>query len=273
MSIVDVQAIDSHGHYGNYYRPRTDEHLNQFASGDGPEVVRRARIARTQWTIVSPLAGLFPRGPSIAETEQANEDTAELIERTDGLLQYVIVDPRRPQTYEQAQRMLARPRCVGIKIHGEEHQYFLQDYGEEIFAFAARMRAVVLAHSGDKHTMPADFVPYADRFPEVRLILAHLGHNPDNTNPTEQVRAIQAGKHDNLWTDTSSIVSIFPGLIEWAAREIPVNRILFGTDTPLYHAPTQRARIDSADLDDADKHAILRDNAVGLFSLKEAGLV
>ena len=60
---------------------------------------------------------------------------------------------------------------------------------------------------------------------------------------------------------------IVPGLIEWAVREVGDERVLFGSDTPLYHAAMQRARIDHADLDDVEKWKILRDNAVRLFGL------
>ena len=44
-------------------------------------------------------------------------------------------------------------------------------------------------------------------------------------------------------------------------------RVLYGTDTPLYLAAMQRARIDHADLSDRDKQLILRDNATQLFRL------
>lgn len=75
--------------------------------------------------------------------------------------------------------------------------------------------------------MPQDFIPFADDFPQVKLILA--------------------------------------GLIEWAVREIGADRILFGTDAPIYSTAVQRARIDEAEIDDADKRKVLRDNAVQVF--------
>jgi uncharacterized protein len=58
-----------------------------------------------------------------------------------------------------------------------------------------------------------------------------------------------------------------PGLIEWAVREVGPERVLFGTDTPLYDTAMQRARIDQADLTDDQKRLILRDNAARLFGL------
>ncbi len=85
---------------------------------------------------------------------------------------------------------------------------------------------------------------------------------------THQIRAIQQCQHGNVYADTSSVNSIVPGLIEWAVDEIGVERILFGTDTPLYHAAMQRARVVHAELSDADKRLILRENALRLFASK-----
>ena len=100
----------------------------------------------------------------------------------------------------------------------------------------------------------------------MKLILAHIGCGWDG-DLGHQVRAIQKSRHGNVFADTSSARSIVPGLIEWAVREIGADRVLFGTDTPLYHAAMQRARIESADLADADKRRILKENAVRIFSL------
>ncbi len=107
---------------------------------------------------------------------------------------------------------------------------------------------------------------FANDYPEMRLILAHLGCGWDG-DLTHQVRAIQQSRHGNVFVDTSSARSITPNLIEWAVREIGAERILYGTDTPLYFAPVQRARIDHADLSEHDRRLILRDNAIRLLGL------
>jgi predicted TIM-barrel fold metal-dependent hydrolase len=59
-----------------------------------------------------------------------------------------------------------------------------------------------------------------------------------------------------------------PGLIEWAVQEVGAERVLFGTDTPLYSTTMHGARIDHDDLSNADKRMILRDNALKLFGSK-----
>jgi len=264
MSLHDVQAIDVHGHYGECVRTTFPELTNRFMSADAATVVKRARLANIQWTIVSPLRGLMPRGDNDAVA--GNEEAVRVVAETEGLLHWVLIDPTRPKTFEQAEQMLGRPKCVGIKIHPEEHVYPIREHGRAIFEFAAKHRAVVLTHSGEQNSLPEDFVPFADDHPTVRLILAHIGCGWDHDR-THQIRAIQQSRHGNVYADTSSAMSIMPNLIEWAVAEVGVDRVLFGTDTPLYSASMQRARIDQAELSDDDKRKILRDNAVALLNL------
>ena len=264
MTTSHIPAIDVHAHYGTYHRPDSPPLIDGFMSADGATVAAMARRANIQTTIVSPLLGLMPRGKP--DVVRANDDAARTVITTPGLLQCAIVHPLIPETYTQAAIMLDSADCVGIKIHPEEHCYQIREHGEALFEFAARHQTVVLTHSGDPRSRPQDFVPFADRYPEVRLILAHLGNGgAAGGNPTLQVRAIQDARSQNVYVDTSSARSFVPNLLEWAVGEIGPARILFGTDTPLYCPSMQRIRVDHADLSDADKMRILCENARELF--------
>jgi predicted TIM-barrel fold metal-dependent hydrolase len=101
-------------------------------------------------------------------------------------------------------------------------------------------------------------------------MLAHLGNGNGAGGAVDlQVRAVQAARHGNLWIDTSSARSILPHLVEWAVQEVGAERLLFGSDTPLYHVALQRERIECAEVSDSAKQLILRDNAVSLFDLQD----
>jgi predicted TIM-barrel fold metal-dependent hydrolase len=263
-----VLAIDVHAHYGRYVCNAPRRLGDELMSADAAEVARRARAASIAWTIVSPLSALHPRGR--ADAVAGNIAAQKIVAQTPGLLQYVVIDPRNPQTFEQADEMLRLPTCVGVKIHPEEHCYPIRDYGQAIFEFAADRRAVVLTHSSEQNSLAADFVPLANEYPEVTLILAHIGCGWDG-DVTHQIRAIQQSRHGNIYADTSSASSITPGLIEWAVKEAGPESILFGSDSPLYHVGMQRARIEQADLSDAAKQQVLRFNALRLFGLNVAG--
>ncbi len=260
-----ISAIDVHGHYGRYIGETGNQLADALYSGDAAEVVRRASAVNIELTIVSPLSALKPRFQ--ADAVKGNTEASLAVAATPGLRQYVVIDPRRSETYHQAATMLAQPQCVGIKLHPEEHGYRISEHAREIFEFAARHRAIMLTHSSEQNSLAAEFIPWTNEFPEVRLILAHIGCGWDG-DLSHQVRAILESRHENVFADTSSARSITPGLIEWAVREVGAERVLFGTDTPLYHTAMQRARIDYADLTDNEKRLILRDNACRLFGPK-----
>ena len=263
-STVHVPAIDVHGHYGDYTKGEPDRHVGRFLTADAAMVAARAQQSGIHTTVVSPLSGLLPRGQ--ADAVSANVEAAEAAASTDGLMQWVIVHPNQPETFDQAAEMLKQPQCLGIKIHPEEHVYPIRDFGDKLFEFAARHKTVVLAHTGDENSLPDDFVPFANEYSDMQLILAHLGNGgAASGNPTLQVRAIQVCQSDNVYVDTSSARSLMPGLVEWAVAEIGAERVLFGTDTPLYFTAMQRSRIDHAEISETDKHRILYQNAERLF--------
>lgn len=261
---VPVSAIDVHAHYGECLRDGGPQLADRLMSASADEVARRAGRAGIGLTIVSPLAGLLPRGKADAVT--ANTRALADVCRVPGLALWVVVHPGQPETFRQAAEFLQHPRCAGIKLHPEEHQYPIREHGDRLFALAAEHRALVLVHSGDPLSLPADFIPFADAHPEVTLILAHLGNGGGAAgDPTLQVRAIQGSRAGNVLVDTSSARSLLPGLVEWAVEEVGSEQILFGTDTPLYSAAMQRARIDSATLPESTRRAILRENALGIL--------
>ncbi len=256
-----IFAVDVHAHYGAAI-DQDNGLTNELLSGDAGVVVERAEKAGVQYTLVSPLAALYTSNSD--EILSANLHANEMATKYSGLLHWVVVNPLLPDTYAQARDLLQSPRCIGIKIHPEQHHYKISDEGDAIFAFAAETGAVIETHSGESNSEPMDYVPFANAFPEVRLILSHLGYHWDN-DVTQQVRAIQSIQHKNVYTDTSSSRSIFPNMLEWAVNEIGADRILFGTDSPLYYSPMQRARVDFAAIEDAEKQLILCDNALRLF--------
>ena len=262
----EIEAIDVHGHYGEYSNA-SHPLANKFRSAVLETIVERAQQACTTITIVSPIQALTPRGHNAPIA--ANKNAAARVREYSSLRFYVVIDPLRSETFAQAEAMLKLPHCAGIKIHPEEHLYPIREHGRAIFEFAQTHGAVILTHSGEENSMPQDFVPFADDFPDVKLILAHLGCGFDG-DPSHQVRAIQSTRSDNVFVDTSSAQSLMPHLIEWAVEEIGAPKILYGTDTPLYCASMQRVRIDKAEINDDAKRLILRENALRVLPLHAA---
>jgi predicted TIM-barrel fold metal-dependent hydrolase len=257
-----MRAIDVHGHFGLYDRGPSAL-IDNMMTGSIEVVRQRAQAVGVAYTVVSALRALIPYGGDVLG---GNDEAREAAEKYEDVLFWTVIDPRLPETYRQAEEMLTHPRCKGIKIHPVSHEYEIRDHGAAIFEFAAQYNAVMLTHSGDPGSFPQDFVPFVNQYPGVRLILAHLG-NDSQGNLTRQVYALKHARHDNVYIDTSSARSMFSGLIEWAVKEIGHDRLLFGTDTPLYFTASQKARVECAEIDETAKQAILWNNAARLLGL------
>ena len=168
-------------------------------------------------------------------------------------------------SFDDVEQLLNHARCVEIKIHPLRHQYHIADYGRAVFEFSAAHQVVVSAHTGNVTGLPKDFIPFMNALPKATLILAHLGHDEQGGTFVLQTEAIKRAEAGNVYTDTSSANSICSGLIEYAVAEIGADKIVFGTDTPLYFTPAQKARIEYAEIDEAAKRAILWENATRLI--------
>lgn len=255
---MEIYAIDTHCHI--HYAPV--ETLRPIKLTDvmqeGPyytaywdTLSKIAEAAKISTVFASPFEALTGR----EDTVQANEDMFVMVQSIPNLYQWVVIDPQNERTFEQADRMLKSRKCVGIKIHPVMHEYSLEDYGEKIFSFAEKYSAVVQIHP----PKAADVIlPFADAFPDVTFIMAHLGG-------VHHVDAIRNAKHRNVYTDTSGKASLRNMLIEYAVSQIGSDRILFGTDT--YAAGSQRGRIEFSMISRQDKENILLNNAKRLFGL------
>jgi len=255
-----MKAINVHGHFGLYDRGAGGL-ADQMMSGRIEVVRRRAQAADICLTVVSALHAFIPYGGDVF---CGNDDACKVAEEYGDIRFWAVLNPRISESYKQVESYLAHPRCKGIKIHPTNHGYEIRDYRDEIFEFAAQHKAILITHSGCQGSFPEDFISFANRYPNVSLILAHLGNSADG-NLSRQVYALKRAKNGNVYIDTSSAKSINSGLIEWAVSEVGAERLLFGTDAPSYFSACQKARIEYAEIDDNDKRAILFENASQLL--------
>ncbi len=254
---MEINAIDTHCHI--HYAPL--ESLKSIAISDvmqeGPyytaywdKLSQMEQAAKIGMVFASPFEALT----GCADTVEANEAMFQIVQEVPNLYQWVVIDPRNEETFGQADRMLQHEKCVGIKLHPKLHEYKLAEYAEKIFSFAAKHSAIVQIHP----QWSADYVAIADAYPNVTIILAHLGG-------ARHIEAIRNAKHRNIYTDTSGMAMLKNCLIEYAVSQIGSDRILFGTDT--YAASAQRGRIEYAMISQQDKENILVNNAKKLFKL------
>ena len=108
---------------------------------------------------------------------------------------------------------------------------------DALWGYAERHRLPVLLHTGTTFiaqaplecTLPRHLDPVATRFPEVRIIMAHLGH------PYEGECVVTARKHPHVYADISALhfrpFQLYHSLM--LVQEYGVwDKVLFGTDYP-----------------------------------------
>jgi len=248
--ILGYQPIDIHSH------------LDHGVEGD-----RRQRVGNSAWQvhkceldfikegydIVGISCGAFSTFSSLSEVHayEENEYLYELAQKTDWIYQWIAIDPKQDELFEQYKIMMASPKTLGIKLH-TWHNYDIIEYADKIFSFANKLGATVLMHN----VCIPDMVNFANKYPDMKLIIAHIAGE-------EWIDAINNAKHKNIYVDTSGGMSALNNVIERAVERVGADNILFGTDT--YSTGFQVGRIAWARISDADKKKILRDNAKRLF--------
>lgn len=241
---IDIHTHFNHGVSGEYDTPA-------FA-GTNRNTLDFFKREYTRFGIREFAASTYAAVMSDRRITEENEYLHALVQQDAQIFQWVVLHPEREETFAQAERMLTDPRVLGLKIHPQLHGYRICEHADRIFSFADRMGATVLMHPAAITEMPR----YADRYPNMRLIIAHLAEQA-------HIEAIRSAKHGNIYTDTSGALSMLNSVIEYAVEQVGSEKILFGTDT--YALAAQYSRVALADIPYADKENILFGNAVRLF--------
>ncbi|MBQ9796792.1 MAG: amidohydrolase [Clostridia bacterium] len=240
--------IDIHSHF-NHGSPF------DWRLPDNPLHLRDLDFVLEEQRNVGIACGGFSTYASVLEHPECIVEENEYLHRLAGedarIFQWVVIDPRLPETFCQAERMLPCKKTLGIKIHAS-HGYDIEEYADRIFSFVNEQRAVLLMHPQKVEKMAS----FANRYPDMKLIIAHL-------SSMEHIAAIREARYGNIYTDTSGGASNLNNVIEYAVNQVGSEKILFGTDA--YACSFQFGRIALARLPHADKENILYKNAVKMF--------
>lgn len=243
-----IKAIDIHCHFNHGVEFDTEETEDYRAD---LEFLRKEHL-RLNIPICA-MAGTFSSVISPKNVVTENEYLYALSQEDPFVYQWVVIDPRNDETFKQAEWMLKSNKILGLKIQAELHGYPIAEYADKIFSFANDRGTIVLSHPAFEYRMEA-----ADKYSDMKLILAHLG-----TGQGYYVPIIKNAKYQNIYTDTSGSASNKNNVIEYSVEQIGSEKILFGTDS--YSCAFQRGRIDYADIRQEDKEDILYKNALRLF--------
>ena len=175
------------------------------------------------------LSGLWVDDQFVADYVAAHADT---------LLGFLSLDPTRPGWENELRFGHQELKLRGIKLM-PMYGGFRPDEPrlDPLWQYAQRHRLPVLLHTGTTFlsqaplecTLPRHLDPVAARFPDVPIIMAHLGH------PYEGECVVTARKHPHLYADISALhyrpFQLYHSLM--LVQEYGVwDKVLFGTDYP-----------------------------------------
>ncbi|HEV2067395.1 MAG TPA: amidohydrolase family protein [Thermomicrobiales bacterium] len=187
-----------------------------------------------------PRQGSPDDGNLIYPGRRANDDTAAFVRaHPEKFIGFLTVHPHDPAVLDEIERATGDLGLRGIKL-GPNYQNFdpLGEGAFTVYRRAEELRLPILFHQGTSPVRFAD-LDYAhprhiDRvataFPELRMILAHMGH-PWQVDCIAVIR-----KHPNVYADISaqfyrpwSYYNAFRLATEWDV----LPKLLFGSDYPI----------------------------------------
>jgi predicted TIM-barrel fold metal-dependent hydrolase len=246
--------IDVHSHAWAYPDHFTDEFRRQARRARaGVEIDLSVRFEEYQAKAAEPvrtiafggkarLSGLWVDDRYIADYVAV---------RPDKLIGFLSLDPTQTGWEEELQFGHQELALKGIKLM-PMYAGFRPDEPrlDALWGYAERHRLPVLLHTGTTFiaqaplecTLPRHLDPVATRFPEVRIIMAHLGH------PYEGECVVTARKHPHIYADISALhyrpFQLYHSLM--LVQEYGVwDKILFGTDYPFTNVDASLAGLRS----------------------------
>ncbi len=248
-----MRYIDAHAHLGGWFDAERTFGPDEF--------VARQQRAGIERTIVSSIAALY------TELTVGNEWTIRQAETREHLLVWLVLNPlREAESCLLLERFGQHPKVVGFKIHPVGHEYPATIKA----SFALLQRLVpygmpVLSHGQNESYAGPDLLRrLAESVPSLPFIAAHFGAG--QTGQTLQaIDAIQDCATRNMYTDMATARAIRTGVLAQVVRGIGAERVLFGTDAPLYESQAFPALLAAAEISDADRELIAYRNAERLL--------
>jgi predicted TIM-barrel fold metal-dependent hydrolase len=262
--------------YGDGGRP-------QFAewSGDTDDAMKAMSAAGVRYAVVTNMLDdpASYADPGV-ELVAYNEWLCDLAERHPQFVPCLGVDPSClpvPDLVEHIRHMASTRKAAGIKLHPPVHRIDLSDESFwPVFEACQELGLRVVSHSGpsrsgQQYGEPDAFRPMLDAFPNLRLVLAHLGGAA-----WQQVPSV-AADYQGVYFDCCEIIEWLgasraptPRQFVDLVRGIGTDQVMMGSDFPWYDMTRTVDLVRGLpDLSDAERAGLLGGNAARFFNLPD----
>jgi len=243
-------------------------HLTHHSSASWDERDRKLIDAADRLGIDQLCASILtPKKPSTAEGfRECNAWLAEATERFAGrVLGYCYVNPDAgDEALDEIRRYIEEHGFIGVKLYNAHK--CTEPVVFPVVELAIELKVPILHHAGHGHrpipNQPnisdgGDLAELGQRYPEARLICAHVGGGGD------WEWTIKALRHaPNVFLDTSGSVTD-EGIVDMAVQILGVDRLLFGCDMSMTAGV---GKIRAARLSPLERQKILGGNMTRLLA-------
>jgi len=192
-----------------------------------------------------------------------NDWMAETVaQHADRLIGYAAVNPWHAGAADEVRRAVVEKGLRGLKLHPFLHGYSLaqHDLVDPLFAACRDLHIPIVAHgAGEWSNMPLQFDEMARTFPDVILVIAHMG-----TIWGFQEALLVAARQPNVLLGTALA---FSGFVKEAVERVGATKVLMETDSPVQSFEAEIAKIESAVPDEAERALVMGGNIARILSL------
>ena len=274
------------------YGEKTDVHVTECVGTTDELVAQMRSTGISKAVVVNLFSAIAARESALAAGEKNPKDidawvieemigynrwSCELARQHDGLVPFVAADPAALPGEEGAKHLrdMVEQGAAGVKLHGAFQIFQMSDERLwPMYAACQELGAPIIAHSGPDRgkqgfAEPRAFGKMLKAFPDLRVVLAHLGGGV-----WQQVLEI-AQTYPNAYFDCCEIM-------EWTGspygpsekqlgqliKDIGSHRVMMGSDFPWYDLDHSIDRVMSLPvLSVEEKAGIVGANAVDILGL------
>ncbi len=268
MADIDTPIIDFHCHLGRWGRPHIDDDIDRLLMTMDAAGVDKS-LANCIWF------GDARRGNDLVQTFVSKHP--------DRFIPVAFVTPHYPdEAISELERCFGELGTKFLKIYPNYFGHDTTNYPPEhffpIFEWCDERGIAVMSHAYGPYLVlrtgwhiglsaPRDnpnYVNLLDRFPNVKWVIGHKGGGPRQI-PEASVEACR--DLPNVWLETAASSSA-AGAFEYVVDTVGDDRVIYGSDVPLFDQRNEVARIATAAIPDESKKKILGLNAIKLLDLE-----